>query len=95
MFRIPKDALKELDRLEELEVGLNYIKEIAYDDMLSLKNLKHFSMFGCHRGIDLDIHSNAFQASNIKQIFVLNCNNFIFLGQLETNFRQHYSMYRI
>ncbi len=59
--RIPRDALKQLDRLEELEIGMNYVKEITYEDMSSLRNLKSFSIFGCHRDLNLDIDSNAFQ----------------------------------
>lgn len=65
--QFPKDAFRQLEHLEDLEIGLNYISELTYDEMFTLKNLKTFSMLGCHR--PLKIRSNSFR-DNSKLISV-------------------------
>lgn len=73
--QFPTKAFEHIEHLETLEIGLNYIEELAPSDLTSLKNLKHFSIFGC-KG-PLEIRPNAFHDNSmLVSVNVTKCHEF-------------------
>ena len=76
----PKDAMKSLGHLETLEIGLNNIQTLTFQDMHSLKDLTNFSITGC-RNIEFSLeNSDVFRNNaNLHEINITRCSEFTHL----------------
>ena len=76
----PRDAMKSLGHLETLEIGLNNIQTLTFQDMHSLKDLTNFSITGC-RNIEFSLeNSDVFRNNaNLHEINITRCSEFTHL----------------